>query len=117
MRSPAAVALLILTATGVAMAQPGAPVPAPVPPRAPPQTDGERSESAALWLSLGGTAASWGLLVLSPRMGSSGEEVALLGGLGTILGPSLGHIYAGRFGTPGLGLRTAGLGAASLGTM
>lgn len=75
------------------------------------------SESTALSLSLGGTAVSWGLLIGSGLVHSSGvsELMALTGVAGVVYGPTLGHAYADRYFTRGLGLRLAGLGVAVAG--
>jgi len=77
----------------------------------------ELSESTALWLSLGGTAASWGLIVASTQFKGSGTGVATVAVLGAVGAPSLGHLYADSFGVRGLGLRLVGAGAAVLGVL
>lgn len=73
------------------------------------------SEGAALGLSLGTTVVSWSVMV---GAGSIEDEttattVAAVAGLGTLIAPSTGHVYAGQIITRGLVLRGAGL--ASLG--
>ena len=75
----------------------------------------ELSESTGFWLSLGGTAASWGLIVASTQLKGSGSGVTTLAALGTVGAPSLGHLYAESFGTRGFGIRLVGAGVASLG--
>jgi len=119
MRSAITAALLVAAMAGTAAAQPGvtSPTAAPVPPTQP--NGDELSETTALWLSLGGTAAAWTVLLVGVELkhqgyGSAGAMEAI-GGLGTLLAPSLGHWYAGALGGRGLGLRAAGAGAAYLG--
>ena len=128
MRSAVAIGLLVLALTGTASAQPGVTAPNP-PQQAVPRSPGvqpppsaepegwELSESTALWLSLGGTAASWGLIVAATQLTDSGTGVATLAALGTVGAPSLGHLYADSFGTRGLGVRLAGAGVAFLGAI
>jgi len=82
---------------------------------APAQPQGELvSERAALALSLGGTAASWSLLLAASHLSSEGHasgDLAWLGFAGMVLAPSFGHWYAHSYATRGLGLRLAGLGS------
>jgi hypothetical protein len=81
----------------------------------------ELSESTAVWLSVGGTAASWGLIVAATQLEGSGAGVATMAALCTMAAPGLGHIYADRFATRGLALRAGGASiaflAAILGTL
>ena len=72
-------------------------------------------------LSLGGTIASWSLLVGSQRLARGNDNLAVAtaatGALGVLLAPSLGHWYAGNGMTHGLKARlvgTAMLAAASV---
>jgi hypothetical protein len=77
------------------------PLRAQVPPQEP------RSEETALLWSLGGTAvpiAAGVALVTSQQQGAGGFLIVT----GVVIGPSLGHYYAGR---PGRGLATIGLRA------
>jgi len=69
------------------------------------------NETVALSFSLGATVVSWGLFV----MGASEENGGAMGiGLvGTFLGPSMGHWYAGSVLTRGMAVRA--LGALSFG--
>lgn len=130
-----------ITGVGDAAAQPGQtpvtppaptaarpPGPPPGPPIAPPalasaprpaaQERGELSEGMALGLSLGVTTASWGSLILLGSIADStsvSEGHLLLCALGTFVGPNVGHLYAGKLVTRGLGIRTLGLGIAVAG--
>jgi hypothetical protein len=135
MRSDVVIAFLVVAITGTASAQPGLTAPS-VPPRAGPQgtqrpsgglqhaevpAGWELSESTAVWLSVGGTAASWGLILAATQLDGSGTGVATLAALCTIGAPGLGHMYADSFATRGLALRFGGAGiaflAAILGTL
>jgi hypothetical protein len=105
---------------GVAGAQPGnTPVYAPPPPPGPaPVTGplpGEKSPGVAVTLSLGGTVASYVLLVAAEETQNDG--LATLGALGVFLMPTAGHWYAGKLWTDGLTLRLAGIGAVFVGTL
>lgn len=64
-----------------------------------------KSESTALALSLGGTAASAALVI----GGASADNGAMIsaGLLSSLLTPSLGEWYAGKYVTAGMGLRAA----------
>lgn len=125
MRFALSAVLLALAIAGTAAAQPAMTPPsmAPLPPSAsPPPTmqQGEAlSESTAVWLSLGGTVASWGLIAVASQMeegpGSNAGNIASIGALGTLLAPSFGHWYAHSYFTRGLGMRVAGVGATYLG--
>ena len=118
MRSAIAAALLVVAMAGTSAAQPGVTSPS-IAPAPPTQPHGEElSETTALSLSLGGTAAAWTVLLVGAELdhhgyGSAGAMEAI-GGLGTLLAPSFGHWYAGAAGGRGLGLRAAGIGAALL---
>ncbi len=76
----------------------------------------EPSPVVAAALSLGGTAAAWSLTYWSFRQLDEGSSRAfyLLGvsGVAVVIGPALGHVYAGPGGAavPGLVLRSTGLG-------
>jgi hypothetical protein len=68
------------------------------------------SETTALWLSLGGTIASWAMVAAASRFdGDDGAPLGWAGILGTYLAPTLGHWYAGSALSRGLGIRTVGL--------
>jgi hypothetical protein len=125
MRSAVLVTALVLALGGGAAAQPGltppAPWPAPVPYPAPamPAVD-TVSESTALWLSLGGTAVSWTMLIAGLKANDdnpAADRIAEIGAFGTLFAPTLGHWYAREIVTRGLGLRLAGLGALMFGTI
>jgi hypothetical protein len=64
------------------------------------------SESTALSLSLGGTALSWATWYLGAKVDD--EAIGVLGFLGTLFAPNLGHWYRGAIVTRGTGLRMAG---------
>jgi hypothetical protein len=107
------VAALILTASPV-LAQPGAsPVLAPMAgaPMAGEPMAGEpmeaKSEQAAFGLSLLGTVAPFVVTVAAAS--TDQPELALAGAIGMLVGPSLGHWYAGRYATGGLLMRGAGV--------
>src|SRR5262249_12546561 len=109
MRLAMAIAALALLA-GTAGAQPGMPPPTPVAPLPPPPLPpgSELSESTALWLSLGGTAVSWGLVVASFKANTNSSFSGGLGVVaasGTLFAPSFGHWYAREGFTRGFGLR------------
>jgi hypothetical protein len=138
MRSVATTALLVLAMAGTAAAQPGVTAPTTAPPDAtspiaappgatspiaappqPTQQPGEElSEGTAVWLSLGGTLASWtliGVATNTDNQGSNTGRIAAIGAFGTLLAPSFGHWYARSFFTRGLALRLAGALSAFLG--
>jgi hypothetical protein len=115
MRSAAIIASLVLGLAGTATAQPGltpAASPAlPPPPAMPPQGDA-LNENTALALSLGGTMASWSLILAASELSAQSrvaENLGWIGAAGVLLGPSFGHWYARSFVTRGLGLRIAGV--------
>lgn len=105
-------AALILTASP-ALAQPGA-SPALTQPAGEPmagelmagELTEEKSEQAALGLSLLGTIAPF--MVTVAAVSSDQPELALAGAVGMLIGPSLGHWYAGQYVTGGLLIRGAG---------
>jgi hypothetical protein len=106
---------------GVAGAQPGntpvyAPRPSvPVPPPVTGPLPGEKSPGLAVTLSLGGTVASYVLIVAADETQNDG--LATLGALGVFLMPTAGHWYAGKVWTDGLTLRAAGIGAVFVGAL
>ena len=122
MRSAATIALTVLALAGTAAAQPAlAPpgltpaMPAAQPP--PSSQEGEVSEGTALAIALGGTAASYGMLILGAEMedrGNAGHTLATIGAVGTLIAPSAGRWYAGSGGWRGLALRLAGVGTSAL---
>lgn len=83
-------------------------------------SDDPKSPGVGLALSAGGTAASIGLIVgglaisLRPA-GNPGTGVATIGVLSTLVTPSLGEWYAGKYLTAGLGLRLLGTAVAAFG--
>lgn len=105
-------AAAVLAAPLAAGAQPGmtAPVPAPAP--APVDDSGDKSPGVALGLSLLGTAAGYATFVAA--IDSEQEGLVWLGLGGMVVGPSLGHFYAGESGRA-LGHSLIRVGA--LGTM
>ena len=94
MNKLAVAATLILTASP-ALAQPAA--------REPPE---EKSEQTALGLSLLGTIAPVALLIGAAK--ADQPELATAGAIGMLVGPSLGHWYAGRYVTGGMLVRGGG---------
>jgi len=121
------VAVALAAGSGSARAQPGtvAPAPAPAPP-APPAPYGygyveapvapaydQVSEDVALGLSLGGTVASYALLIVGGA--TDNPTAGTVGAIGAMVAPSLGHWYSHHYLTRGMGLRLAGVGASFLG--
>lgn len=100
----ATVGVVLLSLAGTAAAQAPAVSPSPAPK--------ELSESRALGLSASTTLASWFVLIGGALGGSAG--VAAAGGLGTMFGPSTGHIYRGKLLTSGFVVR--GIGLVAMGT-
>jgi len=81
-------------------------------------TGDEKSETTALALSLGGTIASYALLIggaASADNGGAGTAMATVGAVGVWFAPAFGHWYAGTIATRGLGIRAAGGGVAMIG--
>jgi hypothetical protein len=116
MRTAAVIVPVVLGLAGVAAAQPALtpPVPQPLPPPAAAHPEAELSEGTALMLSLGGTAAAYGLIVAGANANSdsAGEPLVTAGVIGTFFAPSFGHWYAHSFATRGMairGLATAGM--------
>jgi hypothetical protein len=112
MRSLVIVAVLVPT---IAHAQPGVvdPEPPVMMPQAIPVRVDTVSEDVAVGLSLGGTVASWGLLLAGGKMGN--DTMATIGAIGTMFAPSLGHWYSHSVFTRGLGIRALGLGVGLIG--
>ncbi len=110
--------ILCLLATR-ASAQPYTPPAAPAePPPAPVQPGAPKSETTALLLSLGGTLLPVGLAIGAASSTDSPRTYSWLA-VSTVVsatfGPSIGHWYAGKGATRGLGLRLAGGATALLG--
>ena len=118
MRSAVVSAVFLVAIAGTAAAQPGVMPPTAAAPAPPP---GEQlSESTALALSLGGTVASWGMVVASAEMGSGThgrQAIGTIGGFGAYLAPGFGHWYARKIFTRGLGLRLLGTGVVFAGAL
>lgn len=109
----ALIAALLLTTTSAALAQPGLTAPSrlaviPSPDEVAAHARYVDPQTAVL-ISLGGTAASYGVLALGATMEHGGRVVAI-GALGTLLAPSFGRWYAGSPGLGGLGWRLVGAG-------
>ena len=107
-----AVLIVLAAAGGTAAAQPSL-----TPPSSqlrPMERGDELSEGTALALSLGGTLASYGLIVAAAREEGGGdgyEAMATVGTLGAFFAPSFGHWYAGAIGTRGMAMRAGGAAA------
>ena len=102
MKTTAVIVAIVLGFASVAAAQP-----ALTPPPQPPED--EVSETAALVLSLGGTAAAYGMIVAGTIVDndSATQPLVTAGVLGTFFAPSFGHWYARSFATRGMGIRAA----------
>ena len=107
------VAAPVVAAPAPVVAAPGMPPatlsfgsPAVQEPRPAPVEGKSLSETAALTLSLGGTAVSWALLVSGVR---NSEDLGAVGLIGTFLAPSIGHWYRGAWVTRGMGVRAVGV--------
>jgi hypothetical protein len=106
MRSHVAI-LLLVASPAAAWAQPGQAV-SP----SPPVVDSEEvSPAAAFGLSLAGTAVGWGGLLVAAEVDSQALGWVAVGGI--LVGPSLGHFYAGEVGR-GLGHTGIRLGAGAI---
>ncbi len=101
----AAAVVTTLAIAAPARAQPGNYALQPAPARQVDTVD----ENVALGLSLGGTAASWALLIAGAEAENGG--LATIGLAGTIFAPSFGHWYAHDGLTRGLGMRLVGMAA------
>lgn len=116
MKTAAVIVTVVLGFAGVARAQPALtpPQPQPLPPPAAMHPEDEVSETAALMLSLGGTAAAYGLIVAGAYADndSTSEPLVTAGVLGTFFAPSFGHWYAHSFATRGMAIR--GLASAGM---
>lgn len=79
---------------------------------APRPSRAEKSEDTAIVMSVGGTIASWSVLLGSQKLARGHDDtfVALVatGMVGTLSAPSLGHWYAGHGWTKGLQIRLVG---------
>jgi hypothetical protein len=116
-----AIASTVLLLAGTASAQPVVTppgltpaLPATEPP--PPRQGDEVSESTALAIAVGGTVASYGMVLLGagPVRGDAGRTLIAIGAAGTLIAPSGGRWYARSAGWRGLGLRLAGAGVVVL---
>lgn len=117
----ALIASVILVLAGRAAAQPGTVAPTPVPsttgspvapvppaPAPPPSpTEGDRDEGTANLLAVGGTLASWSVLLAAASAGHGNNGVVPFAFVSTLLAPTFGHWYAGTPVTGWLGLRIA----------
>lgn len=71
-----------------------------------------KDPSTALWLSLGVTLGGCGLIFTGAEVGhEAGGSIAIVGGIATVFGPTLGHTYAGTSWNPGVAVRLAAFGA------
>jgi hypothetical protein len=82
-------------------------------------SDEAKSPGVGLALSAGGTAVSIGLiaggLATAEHYRDQGYTIAAVGLASTLVTPSLGEWYAGKYLTAGLGLRFAGVAATAIG--
>ena len=102
--APLAVLVATLCTTSWVHADDGAPgMTAPLAAPVAMSRETPKSEDTALALSLGGTAASVGLVIAG---GSSNNGAMISAGLlSSLVTPSLGEWYAGRYVTAGMGIR------------
>jgi hypothetical protein len=115
-----AVLVVLITFAGVAAAQPAAvPVKLPSVPLAQQARGDGLSEGMAFGLSFGAAVASWTVLgagISMEQHNSQGARYVLgIGVLSTTFAPTIGHWYAHRSVTRGLGLRLAGAAAVAIG--
>jgi hypothetical protein len=97
MNVPAALlAVAVVAAPALAAAQPGLSEPRPHPGPTVADDSDDRSPGLALSLSLLGTAAGYATLIAAGETESDGLTLLGLGGI--VIGPSLGHFYAGEVG-------------------
>jgi hypothetical protein len=114
------VLVVLITFAGAAAAQPAAaPAKLSSVPVAQPASEDRVSERMAFWLSFGATAASWtavGAGISMTQHDSQGSQYVLgMGMLGAMFAPTIGHWYARRTVTRGLGLRLGGTVAVAIG--
>ena len=95
---------IVLLSTSIAYAQPA------------PNTD-EKSPETAVGLSLATTASGVGVLALAYELRSTDSTTALVtfGVALTVIGPTVGHAYAGQAWNAGLGLRLASVATGVIG--
>jgi hypothetical protein len=104
----AASLLALVFCARVATAQPAMTQPAP----AAVSEDGDLSPATAVLLSAGATVASWSVMLAAASDDSGrSDSLVLVGALGTLVAPSLGHWYARDYLTAGMGLRAVGAAA------
>jgi hypothetical protein len=84
-------------------------------------TADRKNPNTALAISLLTTLGGYGMLFLGESMANQGTTgagwLAFTGATLTIVGPTLGHTYAGKTWNTGLAVRIVGLGAASAGLL
>lgn len=121
MTAAVAIASTVLLLAGSAAAQPAVTPPGltpalPVAPPSPSRQGDEVSEFTALAIAVGGTVASYGMVLLGagPVRGDAGRTLIAIGVPGTLIAPSAGRWYARSAGWRGLGLRLAGAGVVVL---
>jgi hypothetical protein len=114
MKCAVAVLVVVITFAGVAAAQPAAAsAKLPSDPVAQPASQDRVSERTAFWLSFGGAVASWTTLGAGISMGHG--YLVGAGMVSTLFAPTIGHWYAHRTATRGLGLRAGGAAAILVG--
>jgi hypothetical protein len=121
MKCAMAALVVLITFAGVAAAQPAAdPAKLPSIPVAQPAPEDRLSEGMAFGLSFGAAVASWTVLVAGISMEQHNSQavryVLGIGVLSTTFAPTIGHWYAHRSVTRGLGLRLAGIAAVAIGS-
>lgn len=83
----------------------------------------DKRESVGTALAIGGTAAGPVLILIANRIAEKAanddgaELIGVVGGVFVMVGPSLGHWYAGKPVTWGMGLRVGGLAAGGIGLL
>ncbi len=83
-----------------------------------------KSKSVAMWFTLGTMTAGTALLALDVPLAQHStctdscallEVIAVTGGAALLVGPSIGHLYAGHLWNAGLGIRLGGMVSLGIG--
>jgi hypothetical protein len=74
-----------------------------------------KNPATAVLLSLGVTAGGIGLILVGDSGSNNGGALATFGAIAMLVGPTVGHTYAGKTWNAGLATRLVGLGATYVG--